>query len=416
MIRSEHSIVEYDFRSGTVIADRLLRGRDSCYIDVARRLLQVYGHSLGEIRQTVHARAEACFSGLPGCPPRRVAAFCKLLDDQATYDSDPKAAVALRRRVFELAAPLHPIVQTPEGIFDNELHAARTRIAAQIGIPWAQIESTLFNDVIELQPLTAFESELTPPSLLSLYNVAQTQAALYRATSVCIDATSDFKTILKHAKLAGLMHRITRLKRPADGFRFELDGAQSSLRETSRYGVRFAALLPKLLACEGWRMKAQIIGPNRRMMRMELSPSDGLHSVLDPPDAFDSGLEHDVDAAWKSAPVDGWKWGHEAELLYQGQTVMTPDFSLRNDTRNILVYVEVVGFWTPEYLAEKCLRLKQFTQQSTASSDHQMQTKWLLIIPKKLPTSGQTQLADLGIPIIRFDKKSRGADWIQAVL
>lgn len=416
MIRGEHSIVEYDFRRLMVVPDRLRRAADADYVSAAKQMLIIYRAGVGDKRQVLHSRVESCLSQIGGCPPRRIAAFCKLLDDRSQYESQRKQAADLRRRVFDLAAGRHPIVETREGIFEFELHQVRSEIAAAIGQPWPEIEANLFSDVLELQRLESFDADLTPEQLLSLYNLAQTQAALYRAIRVRIDAMDDFKTILKHAKLAGLMHRVDVISVAGrSGYRFVLDGAQANLRETTRYGVRFAALVPKLLACRDWQMTAQLLGPRRQKFRMTLSHADGLRSVLQPPDDFDSGLEAEVDAAWQKDPVDGWEWQRESQLLVQGQTVMTPDFTLQHRQRDILVHVEVVGFWTPEYLQEKCQRLQQFALGGSSSKPPAKTIRWLLIVPKNFSPDHQSQLADLQIPIILFDKKSKPQNWIDAI-
>lgn len=416
MIRSEHSIVEYDFHRMTAVADRLRRSTDADYLPAAKRMLRIYRDGIGDRRQELHGRVETCLGQLDACPPRRIAAFCKLLDDQSQYESQRRHAADLRRRVFDLAADRHPIVETREGIFDHELHQARREIAEAIGRPWPEIEASLFGDVLELQRLESFDCDLEPEQLLSLYNIAQTQAALYRATRVRIDATEDFKTIIKHAKLAGLMHRVDLFSADGKlGYRFVLDGAQANLRETSRYGVRFAALIPKLLTCRGWQMTAEILGPRRQRFRLNLSPDDGLRSVLETSDEFDSGLEAEVDAAWHKDPVDGWDFRRESELLVQGQTVMTPDFTLHHRQQDIMAYVEVVGFWTPEYLDEKCRRLQQFAVEFSVSRAIEKKVRWLLIVPKDFKPDHHAKLAELQIPIVRFDKKSKPKDWIEAV-
>jgi len=408
MLRSEHSIVRYDFQRRRVQPDRLRRGRDDDYSSAAKILLRLYRDGIGKRRQSMHRDVEETLAKLPSCPPRRIAAFCKLLDYQSTFQSDKTAAVALRKKVFSLAAPMHPIVQQKEGIFDKTIDQARQAISDSVGLPWKEIDAKLFSDVIELQILKAFNSSIEPTELLSIYNVAQTQAALYRATRVRIDAYDDFKTILRHAKLAGLMHGITRVERPRSGYRFEFDGPQSSLRETTRYGIRFATMLPKLLACRDWRLIAEVIGPQRQRFQLRLSPDDGLKSTLQPPDEFDSGLEREIWNVWNNSPVDGWSMERETELLHQGQTVLTPDFVLQQQASSKEIYLEVVGYWTPEYLAEKCQRLKRFLQPSG-------ETRWLLMFPKSNASAMQKDFVNLPVPCILFDKRSKPQDWIAAI-
>jgi hypothetical protein len=303
-----------------------------------------------------------------------------LLDDRSAYRSGRSEAAALRRRVFTEAAKLHPIVSQAQRLIECELTEARRRIAESLGTTWENIEASLFCDVIELQTLESFPPAETfgPADLLSAYNVGQTQAALYRGVRMTVSATHDIKTIVHHAKLAGLMHRITRRQAVAGGpvYRFEFDGPASSLRQTWRYGLRFAKFLPTLLACRGWRMSADVLGPgpggNRdRVYRLELSPESGLKSPHSPPGEFDSAQEKAIHEAWHADPPPGWTLERESEILVAGQRVLTPDFVLRADDRpSDPVYVELLGYWTPEYLEEKASRLAQFADR-----------RWIVIVP-----------------------------------
>src|SRR5690606_20950177 len=128
---------------------------------------------------------------------RRVAAFCKLLDDVSVYDTDKRGAAAkLRQQVFSLAAPMHPLVSGAEGIFTRTEAAAKQSIAEQLGLTWEGIDSRLFSDVIEFQRLRQFPGYPDAAALLARYNVAQTQTALYRAESLHVWSSADHKSIL----------------------------------------------------------------------------------------------------------------------------------------------------------------------------------------------------------------------------
>lgn len=416
MIRSEHSIVEYDFHRFTVMPDRLRKVTDAAYVDAADQLLRIYREGIGESRQVLHRRVERLLSQVGQCPPRRMSAFCKLLDDLSQFQSGKGDAFTLRKKVFELGAGLHPIVERREGIFDHELHAARQAVADAVGRPWQEIEADLFSDVIELQRLQSFATDWTASRLLSWYNTSQTQAALFRATRVRIDATDDFKTIVRQAKLAGLMHRIRPVRlQGKHGYRFLFDGPQTSLRETTRYGVRFAAMLPKLLTCRGWQLTAEVLGPQKQRFRLSLSPQDGLRSVLQRDSEFDSDLESEIDAHWHKDAIEGWDWKREAQLLVRGQTVMTPDFVLSHLGRRILVYVEVVGYWTPEYLSKKSEALRQFVLSTTEAAADNTTVKWLLIVPPKCTEQQRQCLVQLPIPTVVFAKKSPPVEWLRAL-
>src|SRR5439155_16784412 len=124
--------------------------------------------------------------------------------------------------------------------------------ARDVGRPWEEIEAELYLDVIDQQRLLSFQGGEDPPALLARYNVAQVQACLYRAERLTITATSDFKTILRHAKLARLLHEIER--RGPSNYRILLTGPASVLEGTRRYGVSMARFLPSLLGCKGWSL------------------------------------------------------------------------------------------------------------------------------------------------------------------
>ncbi|TWT93131.1 DUF790 family protein [Neorhodopirellula pilleata] len=410
MLRSEHSLAEIDFRRRTIQPDRLMRERDSAYIDAVDACLNLYRNSIGEARQEIHRGVADVLSSVPGCPPKRIAAFCKLFDDSARYEANGRAASALRCRVFEAASPLHPIVSQREGIFEHDLASARQIVCEAVGLSWPEIESRMFADVIELQRLQEFDDKLTPIDWLSAYNMAQTQAALYRATSVRIDAWSDFKTIARHAKLARLMHRIDKIDRPEPGFRFQLDGAGSCLRETTRYGIGFAKLLPKLLTCRRWQLSARVLGPNHQVLRLDVSPKDRLRSPLQPEDDFDSEFERQVDAAWQRNPPPAWRLERESELLVRGQTVLTPDFVLRHDDGR-KIFLEVIGFWTPEYLRDKSERMRGWLD----GGQQDRRDRWLLMFPKK-PSERAEKIAEvLTLSFLLFDPKQAPSEWIAAV-
>ena len=193
-------------------------------------------------------------------------------------------------------------------------------------------------------------------ALLSRYNVAQLQACLYRAESIVVTATNDLKTILRYAKLARLLHEIVR-HGPSE-YRITFSGPASVLRETRRYGVNFAKFLPALLACKGWHMTASMKTPWNAPAKLALSAGDGFTSHLPAPDEFDSALEESF--AKKFGPQrDGWHLIREGEILHDHQKTFVPDFTFRHED-GTQVLMEIVGFWTPEYLEHRRRTLQMF--------------------------------------------------------
>lgn len=349
MLTRELAIADYE--GARVLPDRLTRRRDATYLVYAERMLDIYRQGVGRTRRELHRDVHAVFAEEADCPLRRIDAFCKLLDDAAEFDRDRRGeARELRRQVFRLAGPLHPLVGSVDRLFEHEEAEAKRQIAEQVGRSWQEIDAGLFADVIEFHRLRRFVGYADAVALLARYNVAQTQAALFDASEMIVWATADFKTVLRYAKLARLMHTI----RPTnDGYVIRFDGPASVLRETRRYGAAMARFLPALLACRGWRMHAVLRRKGRAWLsHLELSPADGLTSHLPPPDEFDSDLEAAFAEKWGGEPREGWTLLREAEVLHVGQHVFVPDFVFEHaDGRRVML--ELVGFWTPEYLQAK---------------------------------------------------------------
>lgn len=344
-----------------LLPDRLSRSTHKHYLAFAERMLRVYEHGQGLTRRELHQAVERIFAAEGDCPVRRIGAFCKLLDEKSEFDSDQRGAAAeLRQQVFSLAAAHHPLVTNTDSLFESSEEQTKANIAAQLGRSWEAIDAELFADVMEFHRLKSCSGYPSPQALLSRYNVAQTQVALFDAEQITIQATSDLKVILRYAKLARLMHRIRRIS--DECYELQFDGPASLLRQTRRYGVSMAKFLPALLACRGWKLHARLrTGRVGWMVYLALTDQDGLVSHLPPPEEFDSQLEANFAQRWEAEPHDGWTLSRESEILYCGQKVFIPDFVFTHtDGRRHLL--EIVGFWTPEYLQAKVETLQLFKE------------------------------------------------------
>jgi predicted nuclease of restriction endonuclease-like RecB superfamily len=359
MLTKELAIANYDWQRQVVVPDRLTQRQHGHYRAHATKMLEVYRTGEGRTRRDLHRDVRRILADEDDCPTRRIDAFCKLLDETATFATDKgRSAAKLRQRVFRLAAGHHPLVTQLDGLFDSCERTVKQDIANELGMSWPSIERSLFADVIEFHRLQEFAGYDSPEALLSRYNVAQFQAALYGAVQMTVWATVDFKVILRAVKLARLMHSIARL---TDGrYRLVLDGPASVLRETRRYGVAMAKFLPSLLACRQWKMHAKV--KSRRgtwQLSLRLTSEDGLGGTLAAPCDFDSDVERSFAEKWGVEAREGWTLIREADILHRGQKVFLPDFVFQHeDGRRVLL--EIVGFWTPEYLAAKATTLRAF--------------------------------------------------------
>jgi predicted nuclease of restriction endonuclease-like RecB superfamily len=152
-----------------------------------------------------------------------------------------------------------------------------------------------------------------------------------------------------------LLHRVERSG--PDAYRFVLDGPSSVLRRTRAYGVDFARFLAALVRLPDWRLAAQIeLRKGWRPSTFTLAAADGLGARATPPAEFDSSLEAALARKFGRARA-GWRLIREgAVLALGGGRLLVPDFVFRH-ADGTEVALEIVGYWTPEYLADKLRRL-----------------------------------------------------------
>ena len=360
MLTAALRVYHWDRRTSSISSDRL----EADTLPILEHGLAVYRRHLGQTRGRVRNAARRALEGLR---PDRVEPVVKLLDDTATYAWPPTAGRAAQRvRVFEAAGRRHPLL---------EAAAAREVLADTLGPKVAPADACdpaggpgdgrgddarvafLYADYPEFHRLVAFPAGYGAEALRADYDLAQAQALLYAATAVTVEARRDFKHILRYARLARLLHRVERLRRRGeDGYRFVLDGPNSVLRRTRAYGVDFARFLAALVRLSDWRLTAEIeLRKGWRPLTCTFTAKDGLGAIQAGPPEFDSSLEEAL-ATKFGRKRDGWRLRHEAAVLDIGGSLLVPDFVFRHQDGTEVV-LEIAGYWTPEYIAEKLHRL-----------------------------------------------------------
>lgn len=359
MLTRELAIATFDGQ--TIVPDRLTQKSHADYLAYAARMLDIYRNGVGQTRRVLHRNVHDVFTHRIDCPARRISAFCKLLDEVSEYThAEKRKIVQLRQSAFRSAAKKHPLVTQCDSLFENQESEVKRFIAFEHGMSWPELSDKLFSDLIEYHELKSFQGYDTPQALLSRYNVAQTQAVLFDAVQMTVHATQDFKTILRHAKLARLLYRVYR---SSQGYRFEFGGASSLLRSTHRYGPAMARFLPGLLSCKGWSMRATLRGRGYRApIVFCLDDACGLTTGVARTKDFDSSVEQKFFEAWGTESRNGWQLERETEILNDGQTAFFPDFVLVHES-GLRVLLEIIGFWTPEYLQEKARVLETFRKE-----------------------------------------------------
>jgi predicted nuclease of restriction endonuclease-like RecB superfamily len=122
--------------------------------------------------------------------------------------------------------------------------------------------------------------------------------------------------------------------------------------------VDFARFLAALVRLPDWRLRAEIeLRRGWRPFTFALSSADGWRGGGAAPPEFDSALEETI--ARKFGPERaGWRLLREAVVLDVGGGLLVPDFVFRHEDGTEVV-LEIVGYWTPEYLADKLRRLSR---------------------------------------------------------
>jgi len=145
----------------------------------------------------------------------------------------------------------------------------------------------------------------------------------------------------------------------------ELTGpAAAFVVRPARYGVRLARVLPALARAPGWRVEADVrrgdgllhFGVRGRPRAAGAAPPVGPAARRT---GYDSTWERALAAALRRQLRDqpaAWTLAREDTPVDAGGELFLPDFTLRHaDGREALV--ELVGFWTPEYLEAKVRKI-----------------------------------------------------------
>jgi uncharacterized protein len=134
-------------------------------------------------------------------------------------------------------------------------------------------------------------------------------------------------------------------------------------------------------------------------------PSGGAAAGRSYDSSFEQALAREF-AARLGHERGGWSLTREDVPVVIGETVFLPDFTVRHrDGRSALV--EIVGFWTPEYLEAKLRKLRE----------RRLDNLVLVVYRALAAGSGPGALLSQasGAPVVWFDSKPRVAAVMEAV-
>jgi uncharacterized protein len=133
-----------------------------------------------------------------------------------------------------------------------------------------------------------------------------------------------------------------------------VSGPLALFHDTVKYGHALARWLPSLTATPGWSLDARIVLAGE-VLRFALDASAPIPRVHAMPRAHDSKLEArlELDLRRLHSP---WRIEREVAVVRAAGRLFFPDFALVSGAGRVLV--ELAGWWTPEYVADKVALLR----------------------------------------------------------
>lgn len=270
--------------------------------------------------------------------------------------------VLLREYQDRTASPVPPIA-IREVLFGARAREA-TREAAlalaskQLGLQPSEVAEHLFADLPSERRLAPLTEPLSATELALQANHAIVAALLKKATIVHIDAEGDVRSLISAVKLRGLLCTAE----PRGGGKsvvLSISGPYALFRHTLVYGRALASLVPRVARCQRFELRAVCALSNERSLVEFVVRSGDPVVPACPSKAYDSKLEERFAKDFGKLALD-WEIIREPEAAAVPGGWIFPDFLLRHrrdpERRALL---EIVGFWTPEYLRHKLDTLRQ---------------------------------------------------------
>jgi len=311
---------------------------------------------------------------------RFVRGLAQILERRCIIDKDSVIdPIAARKAVFRESRGLITC--------EEERTEVLTKAAEMLSIKPDDLEKSLWSDLEENLVVKEFQT-MTQEELLKQYNLSLAQTLLFKATGMEIQIEDNYQQVFRRIKQLGLMYSIF------DG-KIYLDGPISLFKLTEKYGTSLAKLLPAIMISTRWSLKAAILrktSQGKRVYDFTLDHAKkqifyvepGINGHID----FDSAIERD----FYNLSFNGWIVSREPTVLKAGKYAFIPDFSLEKNGAKI--YVEIVGFWTPEYLKNKIKKINQLNEKESiillidrnlACSGSEFKTENLIFYDRKIP-------------------------------
>ncbi|MDW0282112.1 MAG: DUF790 family protein, partial [Nitrososphaeraceae archaeon] len=339
----------------------------------------------------------------------------------SVYNLDP---FNIRKNLFEESSA------QGYALNDHERKEIINSVASKIRISHEAIVREMWADLEENMVLEGFKP-IEPEKLISWYNLSLMQTLLFNSTKLEFSVRGGFnwKRTLRAVKNLGLMYNLyyRQKERPQEDQKkasnnepnedinpansaignsahaysnydndvlCSIDGPLSIFKLTDRYGTAIAKLLPSIIVSKEWSIKALIV---RKTATLGKKIYEFMTSGAESPDlpsesdifAFNSNVKNRIlektsssfsyfDASFDSSVEqkfaskfeqlsNGWKLIREPDpLIMSNGKGFIPDFAF--EKYGIRVYLEIVGFWTNDYLVRKIQKITDIMSLTSSFS------------------------------------------------
>jgi len=294
---------------------------------------------------------------------------------------DKRLVTKVRLEVFKAAAASWPVLtaEAREAVFNA--------VASKLRLDPGEVKR-LFSKAYEDNLEIVEPPSITAEELAREYNLALMQTLLFKSLYVKAwvpNAPAVVKRLIRAVKGYRLMY----IAEEGDGgwLVFHFDGPVSALRQTERYGTRLAKLVPYIVSAGQWKIEAQIKLRDRvYTYREDWRTAPDLPRQPPPEEEFDSSIE----AEFYRQVSRVCRVEREPEVLVVDRRVYIPDFKIGD------LYVEVVGFWTPDYLRRKYEKLAKVKKPLLVLVNEELaMATWRDLLPNVVLFKDRPRLSDV---------------------
>ena len=312
----------------------------------------------------------------------------------------------IRRELFEESS------QRGLALTDIEKTKIMEIVASRLGLSIQDMAEEMWSDM-EDNMILSHIYKITPEQLIAWYNLSLMQTLLFNSTKLefSVSGGSSWKRVLRDVKRLGLMYNLQQQQQQKEHeqtndinsitniadcevpqrnnatIACSIDGPLSVFKLTDRYGTAIAKLLPSIVSAETWSIRAWIVrktmSAGKKIYEFEMSNKES-PLLLDPyhdkeknnnlqrqdfsnydtsstSGYFDSSVEEKFARKFEQSAT-GWKLIREPDpLIVSDGKALIPDFMIEKYDKKI--YLEIVGFWTKEYLENKIHKIKDVSTQ-----------------------------------------------------